>query len=225
MLERNIEKLLFACRWLLAPMYLGLSLALLALSVKFFQEVVHSLAGIFTLAESDLVLSVLSLIDIVLVGSLIVMVMLSGYENFVSKLDTDAAQDSPAWLGKLDSGTLKLKVAASIVAISSIPAAYLHERAGHAERQDPLVCGVTSDIRRVGRPARRARPDGVRFPPGALKRNFRGPARSRRLARSGSIGRGRTGRRARRSSFCRRWRTALRLPWNRSNHLPASSNA
>jgi uncharacterized protein (TIGR00645 family) len=108
MLERNIEKLLFAC------------LALLALGVKFFQEVLHSLAGILTLAESDLVLSVLSLIDIVLVGSLIVMVMLSGYENFVSRLDAGSAQESPAWLGKLDSGTLKLKVAASIVAISSI---------------------------------------------------------------------------------------------------------
>jgi uncharacterized protein (TIGR00645 family) len=77
MLERNIEKLLFACRWLLAPMYLGLSLALLALGVKFFQEALHSLAGILTLAETDLVLSILSLIDIVLVGSLIVMVMLS----------------------------------------------------------------------------------------------------------------------------------------------------
>ena len=67
---------------------------LLPLGVKFFQEVLHSLAGILTLAESDLVLSVLSLIDIVLVGSLIVMVMLSGYENFVSKLDADAAQES-----------------------------------------------------------------------------------------------------------------------------------
>jgi uncharacterized protein (TIGR00645 family) len=120
MLERTVEKLLFASRWLLAPMYLGLSLSLIALGVKFFQEVAHSLVGIFTLAESDLVLVVLSLIDIVLVGSLIVMVMLSGYENFVSKIDAGSAQESPAWLGKLDSGTLKLKVAASIVAISSI---------------------------------------------------------------------------------------------------------
>jgi uncharacterized protein (TIGR00645 family) len=120
MLERNIEKLLFACRWLLAPMYLGLSLALLALGVKFFQEALHCLAGILTLAETDLVLSILSLIDIVLVGSLIVMVMLSGYENFVSKLDAQATQESLTWLGKLDSGTLKLKVAVSIVAISSI---------------------------------------------------------------------------------------------------------
>ncbi len=120
MLERGIEKMLFACRWLLAPMYLGLSLALLALTVKFFQEAAHTVSGIFALAETDLVLTVLSLIDIVLVGSLIVMVMLSGYENFVSKIDAGGTEDSPAWLGKLDSGTLKLKVAASIVAISSI---------------------------------------------------------------------------------------------------------
>jgi uncharacterized protein (TIGR00645 family) len=120
MLERAVERLLFACRWLLAPMYLGLSLALIALGLKFFQEAAHALTGIFTLAETDLVLTVLSLIDIVLVGSLIVMVMLSGYENFVSKLDVGTAQDSPEWLGKLDSGTLKLKVAAAIVAISSI---------------------------------------------------------------------------------------------------------
>jgi uncharacterized protein (TIGR00645 family) len=120
MLARAIERLLFACRWLLAPMYLGLSLALVALAVKFFQEAGHSLTHILTMAETDLVLVVLSLIDIVLVGSLIVMVMLSGYENFVSKIDPAEAQESLAWLGKLDSGTLKLKVAASIVAISSI---------------------------------------------------------------------------------------------------------
>jgi uncharacterized protein (TIGR00645 family) len=120
MIERTIEKLLFASRWLLAPVYLGLSLALLALAIKFFQEAAHSLTGILSLAETDLVLTVLSLIDLVLVGSLIVMVMLSGYENFVSKLDTGSEQESPAWLGKLDSGGLKLKVAVSIVAISSI---------------------------------------------------------------------------------------------------------
>lgn len=120
MLERNFERLLFACRWLLAPMYLGLSLALLALAIKFFQEAIHSLGGIFSSSETELVLTVLSLMDIVLVGSLIVMVMLSGYENFVSKIDTGSDQQLPTWLGKLDSGTLKLKVAASIVAISSI---------------------------------------------------------------------------------------------------------
>lgn len=119
MLERSIERVLFACRWLLAPMYLGLSLALLALTVKFFAEAFHTINTLFAMSETDMVLTVLSLIDLVLVGSLIVMVMLSGYENFVSRIDT-GTQDSPAWLGKLDSGTLKLKVAASIVAISSI---------------------------------------------------------------------------------------------------------
>ena len=120
MLERSIERLLFASRWLLAPVYLALSLAMVALAVKFFQESFHLLAHIVEIGEADMVLSVLSLIDMVLVSSLIVMVMLSGYENFVSRLDVGDTGEKLGWLGKLDSGTLKLKVAASIVAISSI---------------------------------------------------------------------------------------------------------
>ena len=120
MLERPLERLLFACRWLLAPIYLGLSLALVVLGVKFFQEAFHVISDVMVLAEADLVLTVLAMIDLVLVGSLIVMVMFSGYENFVSRIDLEAGTDAPAWLSKLDSGTLKLKVAASIVAISSI---------------------------------------------------------------------------------------------------------
>jgi uncharacterized protein (TIGR00645 family) len=120
MLEKFIERLLFASRWLLAPLYLGLSLALIALGIKFFQHAFEAIAHVFTLEEADLVLIVLSLIDISLVGSLIIMVMFSGYENFDSRIDVEADEGSPGWLGKLDSGTLKLKVAASIVAISSI---------------------------------------------------------------------------------------------------------
>jgi uncharacterized protein (TIGR00645 family) len=120
MVEKQIERLLYASRWLLAPLYLGLSLALVALGVKFFQEAFHVITQALTLSEADLVLTVLAMIDIVLVGSLIVMVMFSGYENFVSRIDHDAGTDAPAWLSKIDSGTLKLKVAASIVAISSI---------------------------------------------------------------------------------------------------------
>jgi uncharacterized protein (TIGR00645 family) len=120
-LERAIEKSLFASRWLLAPVYLGMSLALLALGVKFFQELYHVSTHLLAAPESDLVLSILSLIDMALVGSLIVMVMFSGYENFVSRIDIhDEGADKPEWLGKLDAGALKLKVAASIVAISSI---------------------------------------------------------------------------------------------------------
>ena len=120
MLERTIEKSLFASRWLLAPLYLGLSLTLLALGIKFFQEIIHVYTHLIELTESDLVLKILSLVDMTLVASLIIMVMLSGYENFVSKLEVDTGADRLSWLGKLDSGTLKLKVAASIVAISSI---------------------------------------------------------------------------------------------------------
>ncbi|MGD9598495.1 MAG: TIGR00645 family protein [Steroidobacteraceae bacterium] len=122
-MERTLERLLFASRWLLAPVYLGLSLALLALGVKFFQEAWHALSQVHLVSESDLVLTLLALIDIVLVGGLIVMVMLSGYENFVSRIDINQGESREAalgWLGKLDAGGLKLKVAASIVAISSI---------------------------------------------------------------------------------------------------------
>jgi uncharacterized protein (TIGR00645 family) len=118
-LEVVTEKMLFASRWILAPVFLGLSLGLMALGFKFFQEALHVFMHLVEMSESDLVLTVLAMIDIVLVGSLIIMVMFSGYENFVSTIDAKGT-DSLSWLGKLDAGTLKLKVAASIVAISSI---------------------------------------------------------------------------------------------------------
>lgn len=119
-MEKQIEKLMYASRWLMAPIYLGLSLVLIALGIKFFQEIFHILPNILATKEADLILVVLSLIDIALVGGLIVMVMFSGYENFVSRLDIDESSEKLNWLGKVDSGSLKNKVAASIVAISSI---------------------------------------------------------------------------------------------------------
>ena len=119
-MERIIETLMVRARWLLAPVYLGLSFALLALMIKFFQEVIHLFADLWAAEESDVVLIVLSLIDISLVGGLLVMIMLSGYENFVSELDDKAESSKLSWLGKMDASSLKMKVAASIVAISSI---------------------------------------------------------------------------------------------------------
>ncbi|WP_339413530.1 TIGR00645 family protein [Pseudomonas sp. EA_35y_Pfl2_R5] len=119
-MERFIENAMYASRWLLAPIYFGLSLAVLALSIKFFQEVYHILPDIFALTEADLILRLLSLIDMALVGGLLVMVMLSGYENFVSQLNINEGTEKLSWLGKMDSSSLKMKVAASIVAISSI---------------------------------------------------------------------------------------------------------
>lgn len=119
-MEKLIEKTFYASRWLLAPIYFGLSLALIVLALKFFQEVAHTFPLVFTKSESDVVLVVLSLIDLALVGGLLVMVMFSGYENFVSQIDLTEDTQKLSWLGKLDSGSLKQKVAASIVAISSI---------------------------------------------------------------------------------------------------------
>ena len=120
-MESFFEKLFYSARWILAPLFLGLSLALLALALKFFQEVWHVLPHVFELSESDLILSLLSMVDMGLVGGLIVMVMYSSYENFVSRLDLDEKDSERlGWLGKMDTGSLKNKVAASIVAISSI---------------------------------------------------------------------------------------------------------
>lgn len=114
-MERFFENAMYASRWLLAPVYFGLSLALVALTIKFFQEIFHVLPNIFSVAEADLILVLLSL-----VGGLLVMVMFSGYENFVSQLDIAEHKEKLNWLGKMDASSLKNKVAASIVAISSI---------------------------------------------------------------------------------------------------------
>ncbi len=134
-LEEVTEKALFASRWILAPVFLGLSLALLALGFKFFQEAWHVFSQLIDMDESALVLKVLAMIDIVLVGSLIIMVMFSGYENFVSTIDAKGT-DSLNWLGKLDAGTLKLKVAASIVAISSIHLLRIFMQVGNKVKLD-----------------------------------------------------------------------------------------
>ncbi|EPY2137632.1 TIGR00645 family protein [Klebsiella quasipneumoniae] len=119
-MERFLENAMYASRWLLAPVYFGLSLGLIALTIKFFQEIFHILPHIFSVSESDMILTLLSLVDMTLVGGLLVMVMFSGYENFVSQLEINEGKEKLSWLGKMDATSLKNKVAASIVAISSI---------------------------------------------------------------------------------------------------------
>ena len=172
MIEKSIEKLLFACRWLLAPLYLGLSLALIVLGIKFFQEAFHVLSQVTSLIEADLVLTVLSMIDLVLVGSLIVMVMFSGYENFVSRIDIETgARHAGLAVRSSTPARLKLKVAVSIVAISSIHLLRVFVNAQDtSERQDHVVRDPAPDLRRLRRAARRARPDGLRRAPQALSR-------------------------------------------------------
>ncbi|PKM11067.1 MAG: hypothetical protein CVV13_10590 [Gammaproteobacteria bacterium HGW-Gammaproteobacteria-3] len=118
-MERALERLMYASRWILAPIYLGMSLVLIALTLKFFQELYHFGPHIPAMDETDLILKILTLIDLTLVGSLVVIVMFSGYENFVSQMDIGTSEKL-TWLGTHDYGSLKMKVASSIVAISSI---------------------------------------------------------------------------------------------------------
>lgn len=120
MLEHRFEQLIFASRWLLAPFYLGLVFALVMLLIKFSQELIHVLPHVLDMAEKDVILAVLTLIDMSLAGNLLLMVIFSGYENFVSKIDVADREDRPEWMGKVDFGGLKLKLIASIVAISGI---------------------------------------------------------------------------------------------------------
>lgn len=120
MLEHRFEQVLFASRWLLAPFYFGLVLALVILLVKFGQELFHIFPYVLEMKEKDVILAVLTLIDMSLAANLLLMVIFSGYENFVSKMDVAKHEDRPEWMGKVDFSGLKLKLIASIVAISGI---------------------------------------------------------------------------------------------------------
>ncbi|HYD29844.1 MAG TPA: TIGR00645 family protein [Azospirillaceae bacterium] len=119
-MERFLELLMFRSRWLLAPVYVGLVVSLFLVVVKFIQELIHEVPGVLAASETDIILMVLSLVDLAMIGNLILMVIFSGYENFVSKIRVEGHEDRPEWMGKLDFGGLKLKLVASIVAISSI---------------------------------------------------------------------------------------------------------
>ncbi|MFK0572687.1 TIGR00645 family protein [Endozoicomonas sp.] len=140
-MEKLFEKVLYSARWLLAPIYLGLSLVLVALLIEFFQSAVYLVLNVFSMNENDVTLKALTLIDVALVGGLIVMVMYAGYENFVSKIDVEKESDKLSWLGKMDTGSLKAKVAASIVAISSIHLLKVFMNAGNIPN-DKLMWAV-----------------------------------------------------------------------------------
>ena len=118
--ERVLEGVLFHSRWLMAPMYLGLVVALAALVYVFGAEAWHELSHLPGMSPEEAILMVLSLIDLSLAGNLLLIVIFSGYENFVSKIDTGDHEDRPSWMGTVDFSGLKMKLIASIVAISAI---------------------------------------------------------------------------------------------------------
>lgn len=120
MIERALERFIFFSRWLLAPFYMMLVLALCGLLIKAGQETWHFVSHALSATESDVILGVLALIDLTLTGSLVVIVIFSGYENFVSRIEVADTVDWPEWMGKIDFSGLKLKLLSSIVAISAI---------------------------------------------------------------------------------------------------------
>ncbi|MBD3787037.1 MAG: TIGR00645 family protein [Sphingomonadales bacterium] len=119
-MEKAIERVLFASRWLMAPMYLGLVGALTILLWAFLMELWHFASGLPDIGVDEAVMGALALIDLSLAANLIIIVIFSGYENFVSRMDTAHHEDRPDWQGEVDFSTLKLKLVASIVAISGI---------------------------------------------------------------------------------------------------------
>ena len=119
--EHFLENLVFASRWIQLPMYLGLIVASILYAYKFIVELVHISVHIHTITETDLMMGVLTLVDIVMVGNLLVMVVIGGYATFVSRLSSlDAHEDRPDWLDHVDAGTLKIKMAGALVGISAI---------------------------------------------------------------------------------------------------------
>jgi uncharacterized protein (TIGR00645 family) len=119
-MERFIERLLVAARWLMAPLYLGLALLLFLFIVQFFTELVHIVAALIAREDPRLTLSTLRLLDLVLVAGLVVMVMISGFENYIAKIELGDKREGLEWLTRLDSGSIKVKIMGAIAVISAI---------------------------------------------------------------------------------------------------------
>ena len=119
-IESLLEKTIFASRWILAPFYLGLSLSLLVLLYEFVHEIIDFIKIVNSTDIAGVLLFILSLVDISLAGNLLIIVIFSGYENFVSKIDVKNHEDKPDWMGHVDFTDLKIKLISSIVAISGI---------------------------------------------------------------------------------------------------------
>lgn len=139
--ERLIEQVLFTSRWLLVPIYVGLAAGLVVLLVKFVQRAAELLSHVLTTDGDNTIVGILALVDLALMGSLVVMVMFAGYENFVSRLDLAGHKDKPGWMGHVGFSDLKLKLMASIVAISAIHVLESFMNVGHLSDRE-LAWGV-----------------------------------------------------------------------------------
>ena len=120
-IESLIERLIFAGRWFLAPLYVGLLLTLVPIVYRFFHSFWHMMTHITVSTPGENTLQVLELLDTVLLANLIIIILFAGYENFVSKIKVaEGAEDRPHWMGTVDYSGLKIKLIGSLVAISVI---------------------------------------------------------------------------------------------------------
>jgi uncharacterized protein (TIGR00645 family) len=119
-IERNLEAGIFASRWLLAPFYVGLSVSLVLLLITFVREFIEIVPEALHAAPSTVIVTVLSLVDIVMVSNLVLLIIFAGYEIFISKIDTSNHEDRPDWMGLVSFSDLKIKLMGTIVAISGI---------------------------------------------------------------------------------------------------------
>lgn len=118
--ESIFEKLIFSSRWIQAPLYIGLIIGGVLYAYKFTVELIHLCITINEISESVLMLGILTLVDITMVANLLIMVIIGGYSTFVSRINIDKHEDKPEWLQKVDAGTLKVKLAGSLVGVSGI---------------------------------------------------------------------------------------------------------
>jgi uncharacterized protein (TIGR00645 family) len=119
-LESTLEHWVFRSRWLLAPFFIGLLLAIIALLIKFVKQLADLAMNMFTLADNDMIVAILTLVDSALIAALLLIIGFSGYENFVSKIATGEHEDRPAWMGRVGFSDLKIKLMGAIVAISAV---------------------------------------------------------------------------------------------------------
>ena len=119
-IEKYFERIIFASRWIQAPIYGGLIVGSVLYTYKFLIELVHLCASVNSITEELLMLGILSLVDITMVLNLLIMVIIGGYSTFVSRINLDEDEDRPDWLEKIDAGTMKVKLAVSLVGVSGI---------------------------------------------------------------------------------------------------------
>ena len=144
--QNNMERLIFSSRWLQAPLYLGLIVAQGIYVVQFMMELSHLVADIAHLDEAKTMLIVLGLIDVVMIANLLIMVIIGGYETFVSRLDIEGHPDQPEWLSHVNAGVLKVKLATALIGISSI---HLLKSFINAAQPDDRVLGWQVGIHAV----------------------------------------------------------------------------